>query len=249
MLSLSLPLLASCAGEVAVSKVASDKFAYLDSNFALSNAPRRVVTAIEAHDSGNLPFRRMTFDFTGHVEVGQTGNTPPAMHSKLTLINAGGPFVETLEQVSSDGIPVREDYSLRYRGLLNVREQILNLNQTVSSMIHEIKSLKSFAPLAASDAGGGSFDEDYETGNPIQIVNFYHLSIHCKYGATYPAATLHPKLSGDAQDLACEFDNQNGVPNTHSVVVFLRQYGIAIIRRNQSSAFTTNTTIDNVRVE
>jgi hypothetical protein len=250
MLSLGVPLLIGCTGQIAVRDVTNDKFAYLHSKFALPNGPTGAVTAIKAQDSGTLPFQRMTFDFTGHIEVGQMGNTPPTIQSRLTVINAGGPFVETLEEVSSNGIPTREDYALRYRGLVNVREQSINLNQTISSWIWNVKSLTTFTPLAAGAAPGtGSFDEAYETGNPMQIANFRHLSIHCTYGATYQASKLNPKLSGDAQDMACEFDNQNGVAGTHSVMVLLKQYGITITRRNETAAFTTNITVDNVLIE
>jgi hypothetical protein len=249
MLSLGVPLLIGCTGQIAVRDVTTDKFAYLHSKFSLPNGPTGAVTAIKAQDSGTLPFQRITFDLTGHVEVGQVGSTPPTIQSQLTVVNAGGPFVETLEEVSSNGIPTREEYALRYRGLVSVREQSINLNQTVSSWIWDIKSLKTFTPLATDAPGTGSFDEAYETGNPMQIAGFRHLSTHCTYGATYQASKLNPKLSGDAQDMACEFDNQNGVAGTHSVVVLLKQYGITITKRNETAAYTTNITVDSVRFE
>jgi hypothetical protein len=198
-------------------------------------------------DQGHLSLAVSGFGIEGAIV--QRDNTPPALHSTLTLINAGGPFVESLEEQSSNGIPTNENYALRYRGLLSVREQSVPLNQRVTSWIFDIKSLKSFVPLATSNPGTGSFDVVYETGNPIQIANLNHLAIHCTYGATYPAATLNPKLSGDAQEMACEVDNQNGVPSSHSVRVYLRQYGITVIKRNETSAATANMTIDDVRIE
>ena len=250
MLSLGVPLLIGCTGQIAVRKVTDDKFAYLQSKFSLPNGPTGTVTAIKAQDSGALPFQRMTFDLTGHIEVGQMGNTPPEIHSQMTVINAGGPFVETLEEVSSNGIPTREDYSLRYRGLVSLRSQSINLNQTISPWIWEIKSLKTFTPLAAGGAPGtGSFDEAFEAGNPMQLMNFRHLSTHCTYGAVYAASKINPTLGGEAQDMACEYDNENGVAGTHTVVVLLKQYGFTITKRNETATYTTNITVDNVRIE
>jgi hypothetical protein len=87
--------LSACSGVVPVKNVETDKLGYLAKSFSLPSVPSAVVGPIRAADDGTLPFQRMTFSMQPVFENISGGNAPPAFHSTWTLINIGGPFVQS----------------------------------------------------------------------------------------------------------------------------------------------------------
>jgi hypothetical protein len=237
-------LTSGCVGVVPVKNVESDKVGYLTRTFTLESVPGGVASQITAKDNGTLPFHRMVLSVTPHFAVVPGGGTPPVFHSSWTLINAGGPFVQTLDEQTSNGVDTRQDYGITYRNFLTVREQVLVLNRTDSSFIMQIKGLQSFTPLAAGYPPAGGVDIHYEWGNPIQIANLSNLSVRCDYGARYPASRLNPKLVGEAQELNCQYTNKNGIVTDRMVRALLTYYGVTVLTRKQTSTATVDFRID-----
>jgi hypothetical protein len=237
-------LSAGCVGVVPVKNVESDKLGYLTRTFTLESMPGGVASQITTKDHGTLPFQRMVLSVTPHFTVVPGGGTPPVVHSSWTLINAGGPFVQMLEEQSSNGVDVRQDYGISYRNFLAVREQVMQLNRTDSSLIMQIKGLQTFTPLATTDAPAGGVDIRYEWGSPIQIANLSNLSVRCDYGARYAAARLNPKLVGEAQELNCQYTNKNGIVTDRMVRALLTYYGVTVLTRKQTSTATVDFRID-----
>lgn len=239
---------AGCVGVVPVKSVESDKLGYLTKTFALDSVPSSLAAQITARDDGPLPFHRMVLSVTPQFTVVPGGGTPPVFHSSWTLINAGGPFVQTLEEQSSNGVDTRQDYGISYRNFLAMRRQILVLNHTDSSFIMQIKGLQNFTPLATAGAPVGGVDIRYEWGNPIQIANLANLSVRCDYGPRYPAARLNPKLQGEAQELSCEYTNKNGIVTDRLVHALLSYYGVTVLTRKQTATATVDFRIDDATI-
>jgi hypothetical protein len=228
--------LSACSGVVPVKNVETDKLGYLAKSFSLPSVPSAVVGPIRAADDGTLPFQRMTFSMQPVFENISGGNAPPAFHSTWTLINIGGPFVQFLDEQTSNGVQTRQDYGVSYRNLFMVRGQTLLLNRPNSSFVMEAKSLQSFTPVSINGPSQGTLDYRYEWGNQAQLLNFTALSVSCTYGGRYPASRLHPGLLGEAQEVICDHTNRNGVVADHSTRALLSHYGVAILIRNQTAA-------------
>ncbi|MBS0579360.1 MAG: hypothetical protein JSR36_08870 [Proteobacteria bacterium] len=250
LLFLLAALIVSCTGDVAVKDVQGDKFGYLSKTFALQSIPGGTATAITARDPGPVGFRRMVLAVTPTFVQLTGAATPPQYRMKWTLISAGGPFVQYLEEQSSNGVSTRQDYGISYRNIQDVRAQSMVHSDTQSTWVMEMKSVEGFTPLATTGSGGGGdFNMNYSWGNPMQLANMTRLAVHCTYGERYPAAKINAKLAGEAQDLSCERMNQNGVVADHTTDTLLLRYGVTIRTRAQTPSDTVLFRFDEVTIE
>lgn len=241
-------LATGCVGVVPVKNVESDKLGYLTKTFTMQSVSGGIAADIKARDAGTLPFQKIVLSVTPKFEVLPGGGTPPAYHSSWTLINVGGPYVQLLDEQTSNGVETRQDYGISYRNLLTLRGQTIQLNRTDSSMIMEVRGLQSFTPLAVTGPAAGTIDIRYQWGNPIQIANLTNLTIRCEYGARYPASRLNPKLLGEAQELDCEYTNKNGIVQDRAVHALLTYYGVAVVVRKQTATATVTFRIDDATI-
>lgn len=246
---LTTVLLAGCAGDVAVKDVQGDKAGYLAKTFSLQSVPKDIAAAITAKDPGPLAFHKMTLAVTPKFVAMTPGSSPPNYHLKWTLINAGGPFVQYLEEQNSNGIDTRQDYGVSYRNIQAVRAQTMLLDHTESSWVMQMKSLTNFTPTVLSGAGTEEVDFHYTWGNPIQLQGMSSLAVHCRHGERYPAAKINAKFAGEAQDLKCERTNKNGVIDSHTTNTVLLRYGLAIPTRGETASGTVLFQYDDVTIE
>jgi hypothetical protein len=242
-------LVSGCAGQVAVKDVQVDKAGYLAKTFSLQTVPKDIAAAVTAKDPGPLAFHRMTLAVTPKFVALAPGSVQPNYHLKWTLLNAGGPFVQYLEEQNSNGIDTRQDYGISYRNIQPVRLQVMQLDHTESTLVMEMKSLANFTPVTLTGPGTEDVDLHYTWGNKIQITNMSSLATHCRYGERYPAAKLNAKFAGDAQDLKCERTNKNGVVDSHTTNTLLVRYGVAIRTRAETAAATVIFQYDDVTIE
>jgi hypothetical protein len=241
-------LSAGCVGVVPVKNVESDKLGYLTKTFTLQSVSGGVAADIKARDAGTLPFQKIVLSVTPQFEVVPGGGTPPTFHSSWTLINVGGPYVQMLDEQTSNGVETRQDYGISYRNLLTLRGQTVQVNRTDSSMVMEVRGLQSFTPLAVAGPAAGGIDIRYQWGNPIQLANLATLGIRCGYGARYAASRLNPKLLGEAQELNCEYTNNNGIVQDRAVRALLTYYGVTVLVRKQTATATVNFKIDDATI-
>jgi hypothetical protein len=241
-------MLTGCVGVVPVRSVQGDKLGYLQKTFALTTVNASTMAAIKAKDSGTLSFQRIVMSVKPSFERFASATTPPEMHLNVTYLNAGGPFVQVLEEESSNGVDMRQNYGLLYRNLIAVRYQTLLLSNPQSSFIMEMKSLTDLTPPQLDGSGSGAVDFHYQWGNLIQVANLSNLSLHCDYGARFPAARVNPKFQGDAQELKCESTNANGIISEHYLRALLLNYGITVPMRKQTANGTVNFKIEDVQL-
>lgn len=242
-------LAAGCAGNVAVKDVQGDKAGYLAKTFSLQSVPSAVAAAIQAKDPGPLAFHRMTLSVTPKFVASVPGSSPANYHVKWTLINAGGPFVQYLEEQTRNGIDTRQDFGISYRNIQAARAQTMLLDHTESSWVMQMKSLDSFTPVVLNGAPGQDVEFHFTWGNPIQIGGLETLSMHCSYAQRYPADKINAKFAGEAQDLKCEHTNKNGIIDIHITKAMLVRYGIAVPTRSETSNGTVIFQYDDVTIE
>jgi hypothetical protein len=241
-----LTALAGCASRaVAVHDVTTDKMAYLHKNFSSERVPKGVISAVTATDKASLPFTKIVIDVTEKVAGIQKGLPTAAYQSVWTIVNAGGPFVEAIDEQKSNGIPTRQIYRFAYRNFFTLRTQTVPLNATNANAVMEVHAINLFTPIGSNDKPGYS----YEWGIADDTKPGTHYQYYCQYGPSYQAATLHAKFSGMAQDLSCSFLNANGTPERQTVIAYLVQYGIGIPRQITATTSTTMYAIDAVEVQ
>ena len=238
-----------CHGDVAVKDVQGDKFGYLQKSFALQSIPAGTAKAITARDPGPLGFQRMVLTVTPQFMQLTGAPTPPQYQMKWTLISAGGPFVQYLEEQSSSGVSTRQDYGISYRNIQDLRAQSMVHSDSQSTWVMEMKSVESFTPLATAGSSGGEFNMNYSWGNPMQLANMTRLAVHCSYADRYPAEKLNAQLAGEAQDLKCARMNQNGVVADHTTDTLLLRYGVTVRTRAETASSTVLFQYDDVTIE
>ena len=236
------------AGE-SVKDIQADKWGYLRDHFSTRKAEQGVIQEITKTDAGAVNFQKLTFTVAPVVTLVQSTGAPGEYKSTWTYIAAGGPFVSLLDEETSNGFATAQNYSLVYRGLISIYGQRVLLGSPSAAPITEMKKLKSFSALTVAKAGEGELDYQYEFAPSRQIMNFKQTFLHCVYGAVYPASNINAKLMGDAQDLECEFRNDNNVATAKSTHALLASYGIAITKKLVFSNRTTVFNIEDAKVE
>jgi hypothetical protein len=246
--------LAACISQAAmaadhVKDIQADKLRYLKDRFSTEAANKADLETITKADSGSVNFSKLVFTIVPHFTKWQGAAPPPDYKVTLTEISIGGPFVDSLDEVSSNGFPTTQTFSLTYRGPLFLATQSVALSARDAPQSSVIKHLKAFTPLAVSDAGTGEFEWVYQMAPHIQIMNFKDSYFHCTYGTAYPAGKIQAKLKGNAQDLECESRNDSNVATGHATVAMLEYYGISLTRTKMTATSTIEFNVEDVQVD
>jgi hypothetical protein len=243
-------VISGCGLPPSVKEATSDKYAFVAKNFSTASIPAAVRDAVVRADAGPLPFKKMTLKVAVTQSFYQGTGTPPAREVGITYIAAGGPFIQRIDEVFSNGIETQQYYSLTYRGFLALRSDGLNVNAAQGSFFMEIRSLASFQPLPLTSAGGGDLNYAYAWGTPVQLINLKDYQYHCSPGALYSASKINVKFSGEAQDLSCELDGGAGqISQTRGEQVLLFDYGVTVPKSGDTASGTVTYTISSVAIE
>jgi hypothetical protein len=232
-----------------VKDIEADKMGYLKSRFSTGVINKSVLETVTKADNASVNFSKLVFTIIPHIVKSQSTVTPPDYRTTLTYISIGGPFVDTLEELSSNGFPTTQTFFLTYRGILNLETQSVTLSAKDAPPDYTVKNLKEFSALAIADAGVGSFEWRYQNAPHIQLMNFKDTYFHCTYGAVYPASKINAQLKGNAQDLDCEIRNDNNIVTDHSTRSVLQYYGISIPRSRNNATSTIEFTVEDVQIE
>ena len=250
--SFFLVLAITCAGNAVaadhVKDILADKMRYLSERFSTAAVNKSVIDTITKADSAELNFHKMVFTIVPRHPQSQNG-TPQDYQLTLTLIHAGGPFVQSLDELSTNGFPSSMTYALSYRNAFFLDEQSVNLSAQDAASSYVVKNLKAFSAESMAENATGDFEWRYQMAPHIQIMNFKDTYYHCTYGASYEASVINFKLKGSAQDLSCDMRNDNNVVTSHVTVAKLPYYGISIIRSRTSTTSATDFTVTNVEID
>lgn len=248
-LALGFGLVACAPMQVAVKDAATDKFAYLGKNFGINSVNRSVTAAIAGVDKGVMNFKKAVFTFKPEQELSSSSGPKPEYLSVSTYLNLGGPFVQELDELSSNGLAASQTYSLSYRGMRDLRYQSMRLANSLSGVMIETKAIKQFESEMSGQSNSGRLLIEELAGTNVQIINFKTEKFTCRFGDVFLADSLSPKLSGKAQNLDCESINDNGVTTVRSKKVLLLDLGIAIPVRNEGTNYVTNFKIVDVDIQ
>lgn len=220
-------LLAGCIApppRVQVKDVLADQSGFLQTNFSADKLPPAVRSAITSADNAPLGFQRMDLKLTW---TWKESNKASAENSdqQMTVINAGGSFVQELTQNSRNGIPVNQRDRLGYRGIFPLLSQDFSMNARSGGLTFVVRDISHFDALTPSAT---KLAFDYNLGFVGSSVKPSPHRLSCNIGAPYPATRVFVAFQGNARDLDCESYNGYGALAGKSTYVYLQQYGVAL---------------------
>jgi hypothetical protein len=207
-----------------VKDILQDTHSYLATQFSPSALTPGVAQAVTTVDNEPLHFERIVLHLTWHYNVDNPSKASTSNEVR-TLINAGGPFVETMSESYRNGLPTGQIYELTYRNILSMKNQTLNLSQAFAPQPMEVKSFERFDSIS-SIASGAHFA--YHYGSHSQTANFGASIASCVSEGREPASTLDPSLTGDGMRVVCDNYNVNNVLLNRIRTLYLPQYGVGV---------------------
>ena len=219
-------LLAGCTlpTRVPIKDVLADQAGFLQANFSVDKVPPAVRSTIADADNGPLGFHRMELTLTWARQGGSKADDTSS-DEKLTLINAGGSFVQTLTQNSRNGIPINQRDGLAYRGIFGLLSQDFAMTARDSGLTFVVGELKHFDAIGPATT---TLSYEYGIGFPGDTSGFAPHRITCEVGAPYPAARVFASFAGNARDVDCDAYNSYGALGDKTRMVYLQRYGVAI---------------------
>jgi hypothetical protein len=237
--------LAGCAPPVQTKDVLANQTGFLDANFSTSNLPSSVLSVITQADNRPLGFQKMVLHLDWALNVDDKSKTTHE-DQELTLTNAGGSFARTLIKDSRNGVPISQQDSLTYRGLLPLRAQSFAMSASVGGFAYVVHEIEHFDPVTPAES---TFKYTYTFGTSVQIMNFQDGSITCSLGKPYPASRLFASLEGQARKADCTWYNTNGAVSAKRTYAYLEHYGVAIGTGSQLASGISEAKVTSATVE
>lgn len=237
-------LLGGCANTVPVKDVHANTGAYLQAHFTPGQMREPVQGIIHQYDSGTVNFQKMHVQETVHFKS-SNGDKNWTATSDMHFSHAGGPYVMERSEVASNGIPLSDNFTLSYRGLISLKSQNARLSSTVTSFPVEIKLFKEFSALPP---GTPRLVYNYMVGTGPQLFNFNNDRDVCSVGAPFAATTLNATLQGQARSISCDHYNNNGAKTGTWTYAYMDTYGMALLTHVQDASGSLTRTIDSIEI-
>ena len=238
-------LLAGCTPPVRVKQVLSDPTTYLTAHFAPANLPQPVHDVITNADNGPLGFHKIVL----HLDWALLDNDKAkTVHEKqtVTLLDAGGSFVQAITAYSRNGIPTNDYFDLSYRGLLFLKDQLVLTGATNATTAIRIHRITQFTAIGTS---GAPLTYAFTAGFAPQIAGFVHGRDVCTQGQPYPASKVFATLQGQARDITCQHFNNNGVSTGTRGYAYLQHYGVAVYMHAKLASGDSDGKVTSVSVQ
>jgi hypothetical protein len=240
-----LLLLSGCIDPPQVKQVLGDREGYLSKNFSPATLPDAVQKQVSSKDGEGFPYRRMVLNVSWTMNSDDK-EKQVKFEDAVTLINAGGAFLEELHEATRNGVPTTNRFSTTYRGMLILKSEALNVGNTMAGMTLVAKSFSQFDALRPDV--GKTVEYAYSAGTTVQLMNFRDYRSSCVWGASYSASNANVAFKGDAQEIVCTNYNANDVLSGKTHYVFLKNYGTAILVKDETSSGVSEAHIDSVKI-
>lgn len=231
-------------GSTRVKDVLKDPHTYLNNRFGLSAMAPEVMNMIRASDNEPAHFSRMVMHLTWQFSAGDPDKTT-SVDEVRTLINEGGPFVETLSERSRSGAPIGQNYAMTYRNMLYLKNQRIDISQEFAPPPTEVKLVEHFDPISSIDSGA---QYAFSIASPVQANNG-SASVSCASEGRQAASTFNPSFTGDGIKLVCSYYNGNSVLTSTSRFIYLPQYGVGVPLSVQSAQGRNEAKLTAVTIE
>jgi hypothetical protein len=203
---------------------------------ALSDAVQKAVT-----DGKPMTFNKITFTENAKVIV---QGAPVEMSRDVTYENAGeGGLVREIDLSYANGVVTGKEFSLTYRGVVNLYVQDIGPNSQRMPYTRRVSSVSHFD--TSFDVPTLSYN--YEMRSNAPNGRTVSRSGSCTLTSTYPASKFAAGIQGDAKEFNCKFYNDNGVLDANSDVVYLNTYGVAIVKHMAKTNGDIHLTVSNFK--
>jgi hypothetical protein len=231
--AISFGLLSACSSVSQVKDVASDRDGYLTANFSPQSLSSSIAAKVPSDLKGSR-FGRLIIKTEASGEL--SDGRKESWKAVWTLVDVGNGLVERIMEASNNDIPYLLNYSLAYRGYVELKWQSVPLRVTRTGPMYEIKDLTKFD--AFPSAVDKEFVVDYTSGALNQIANFVTAEKSCRTTRTMAAADLHKNLHGQAVEFECRLSVNNAL-QVNEKFVMLEDYGVTILLESSKSAQKT----------
>lgn len=231
-------------GSTRVKDVLKDPHAYLVNQFGLSAMAPEVRNMIRASDNEPAHFSRIVMHLTWQFSADDSSKSS-SVDEVRTLINEGGPFVETLSERSRSGVPIGQYYAMTYRDMLYLKNQKIDFSQEFAPPPTEIKIVEHFDPISSIDSGA---QYAFSIASPVRANNG-SASVSCASEGRQAASTFNPAFTGDGIKLVCSYYDGNSALTGKSRFIYLPQYGVGVPLSVQSVQGRNEAKLTSVTIE
>lgn len=227
-----------------VKTILADRTAYLRSeSFAPNALPLPVREAVVATRTPSPASRTLTLTIDRTAE--RNGQTTTA-RGVVSIEPVSDGFVLMMTEFSSNGIPFRTNFALCYLGMDCLRHQSVMHRASLPEPFAETVELRTLTPGKQAPVEGVEYVTDMDVRYRAGVGTVSSMPVSerhvCRAGPRYPAAQVHPKLSGQAVDLTCDI-LVRGVLQGRLRHVVLLDYGLGV-----ESELSTVESVVNVRI-
>lgn len=217
-------LIAGCAmAPSMVADIAKDEHGYLVKNFTLDSMPSRLKVKVAKFEPVTLPFKTVTFEMenTTHRSDTSTGKTSDLTElMKMVVVNAGGGYIQVINDTTNNGIPVWSEFYLSYVNFIDMMSQYVDYGYKRANEIWHWDDIKSLSPDLAHPKEHSTYSMDVVDGRS-------DITYSCVTDTFQPASTVSPKIPGKALYAHCSF-TRDGVVTNRDTMVFLDAYGFYV---------------------
>lgn len=225
--------ISACTSISTVKEVTSDPAAYLSKKFTTGSISPNVAKKIPVGTTRSGPGR---FVLIAQANYESSDGKKESWKNTITLVDLGQGVFQRTSELSNNDIPYKVNYSLSYKGIMDIRWQSVPLRGSVTEPLYEVKDVVRFDPLPISE--NQDFVFDYLSGNEVQVANFLSAKKSCKTTRLLAANELNKKLVGGGLEIECQ-QFANNVVQSRSKWVYLQYYGFAVQTEQTGSAYKT----------
>jgi hypothetical protein len=206
---------------------------YLSENFGADSILPGPKASVLAQDSQPVQFTRLKLVFNTHTQYVGINSRYFDGVTEITMESDGGPFVRSMEVAKAGGKPTEYVFASSYRNLGTLRAQTFDVAKKSGKPAEWVGNLTRLSFSPSQVAAPQTFDIEMDHRIPLSNgVQTAYGSEHCDpLGAAYSANTIHPALSGRAQDYACVSKARADTDGSLIVYAYLVDEGVFIAKR------------------
>jgi hypothetical protein len=227
-----------------VKEVTSNSSGYISKNFTAQSVRPNVLREIPSDRDTGVNFQKLIITQVGEVE--DSGYRKFTLAGKSTFVKTANGLLQTTLEISNNDIPYEVRHSVSYKGMINLKWQIIRVEGKYANPIYEVKNVTKFDSIPTNV--GDEFVMKATSAKQEQLDNFNVFQRKCRASKSDSAMLLHPKLSGQAVTMDCEYLS-NDTLMSRSKWILLKDYGVAVMMENKSSTRKDTLAITNVEID
>lgn len=236
--------LAGCATpQPPVKDILTDPEAHLATNFTVEKLSESVRDSLGIKVPGKVKHIARINEIMTVVE-GDNKQSYDKQHVYYVLDNG---LVRSMIQASSNGISSLTEFELSYHNVFNLIYQSVSHLATTAYSPTYTKQILRLDKGIADPKESNEYIFEYALAPEIQVVNFKPQKTICKTGKWFPVNTLHPKLTGLALPIDCDYLASNGQTFIKMQSVFIKDLGVSLLRESVTTRQKRTWKITDVR--